>query len=59
MYARGGPRPDPGTLTQLFFDAVERYRLPNALQYRAEGGYRPISHDTVLQRVRRIAFGLS
>ena len=24
MYARGGPRPEPGTLNQLFFEAVEK-----------------------------------
>jgi long-chain acyl-CoA synthetase len=58
-YARGGERPAPGTLTALFFDAVEKYRMPNALQVRVGQSYTPISHDTILQRVRRVALGLA
>ena len=58
MYARGGPRPPAGTLCQLFFDAVERYRKPDALMVRVNGRYQPISHATVLERVRRVSLGL-
>jgi len=57
-YARGGPRPPPGTICKLFFDAVER-RRPNAMQVRVGGAYQPISHDRILEWVRRIALGLS
>jgi long-chain acyl-CoA synthetase len=57
--ARGAdPRPVPGTLTQLFFDAVERFDKPNALQYKQGGNYQPISHREVLRRVRQLGLGL-
>jgi len=56
--ARGGPRPTAGTLTQLFFDAVERYDKPDALQVKIDGRYVPISHRTLAERVRRTALGL-
>ena len=56
--ARGGPRPTPGTLTQLFFDSVERYDRPDALQVKVNGQYTPISHRTLAERVRRVALGL-
>ena len=59
MEARGGTRPAPGTLNQLFFEAAERFKKPDALQYKKDGSYRPISHAEVLERVRRLARGLS
>jgi len=59
MEARGGPRPAPGTLNQLFFEAADRYKKPDALQYKKDGAYRSISHAEVLDRVRRVARGLS
>jgi long-chain acyl-CoA synthetase len=59
MMTTGGPRiGGPGTLNQLFFDAVERYNKPNALQVKRNGRYEPISHSTLLERVRRVALGL-
>src|SRR5918911_4512789 len=59
MIASGGPRPGPpGTLNQLFFDAVERFDKPDALQAKAGGAYQPISHRTLAERVRRVALGL-
>jgi long-chain acyl-CoA synthetase len=59
MHASGGPRPNPpGTLTKLFFDAVERYDKPDALMVKVGGAYRPISHRTLAERVRRAALGL-
>ena len=55
MEAKGGPRPAPGTLNQLFFDAVSKYNRPDALQVKVGGTYRPISHVEVADRVRRAA----
>src|SRR5712691_6122038 len=59
MEARGGPRPAPGTLNQLFFEAVSKYNRPDALQAKTGGVYRPISHTEVADRVRHAARGLS
>jgi len=59
MESRGGPRPAPGTLTQLFFDAIGKFNRPDALQVKIGGTYRPISHSDVLTRVRRAARGMS
>jgi long-chain acyl-CoA synthetase len=59
MIASGDPRNSvPGTLTQLFFEACEQYDKPDALQVKIDGAYRPISHRTLLERVRRAAVGL-
>ena len=59
MVTTGGPRNSaPGTLNQLFFAAIEKYRRPDALQVKRDGRYQPISHDTLLERVRRVALGL-
>jgi long-chain acyl-CoA synthetase len=58
MIASGGPRPQPGTLTQIFFTAVEQYDLPHAYQAKKDGKYQPISHQEVLRRVRHVALGL-
>jgi len=58
MEARGGPRPAPGTLNKLFFDAISSYNRPDALQVKSGGAYKPISHAEVAVRVRRAAHGL-
>jgi len=59
MQASGGPRPGvPGTLNKLFFDAVERFNKPDALQVKVNGAFQPISHQTLAQRVQRTALGL-
>ncbi len=59
MISTGGPRISlPGTLTRLFFDAVERHDKPDALQYKVEGSYRPISSRALADRVFRAAAGL-
>jgi long-chain acyl-CoA synthetase len=59
MIASGGPRNSvAGTLNQLFFQACEQYDKPDALQVKIDGAYRPISHRTLLERVRRTALGL-
>ena len=55
----GGPRNSaPGTLNQLFFAAIEKYRRPDTLQVKRDGRYHPISGDTLVERVRRVALGL-
>ncbi len=59
MQANGGPRPAPGTLNQLFFDAVSKFNRPDALQVKIGGAYRPISHREVADRVRHAARSLS
>ncbi len=59
MEARGGPPPAPGTLNELFFDAVSKFNRPDALQAKIGGVYRPISHTEVANRVRHAARGLS
>jgi long-chain acyl-CoA synthetase len=59
MEARGGPRPKPGTLNQLFFEAVSKFNRPDALQVKVSGAYKPISHKEVAERVRHAARGLS
>jgi len=58
MDARGGPRPVPGTLNELFFRAVEKFDKPDALLAKVAGRFEPISHRTLLERVRRTALGL-
>ena len=59
MITSGGPRNSkPGTLNQLFFSAVERYNKPDALQVKVAGVFQPISHRTLVERVRRAAMGL-
>jgi long-chain acyl-CoA synthetase len=58
MQASGGPRPAPGTLTRLFFDAAERFNKPDALQYKSDGRWISISHTEALERVRRVSLGM-
>ncbi|NUP71982.1 MAG: long-chain fatty acid--CoA ligase [Gemmatimonadaceae bacterium] len=60
MISSGGPRnTPPGTLTQLFFDAVERHDKPDALQHKVNGVYKPISSRALAERVRRAGLGLT
>jgi long-chain acyl-CoA synthetase len=60
MISSGGPRnAPPGTLTRLFFDAVERFDKPDALQHKENGVYKPISSRALAERVRRAALGLA
>ena len=59
MYVSGGPRnSSPGTLNKLFFDAIEKFNKPDALQYKKDGTYVPISSREVADRVRQVALGL-
>ena len=59
MITNGGPRNSkPGTLNQLFFNAVQKYDKPDALLVKVSGAFQPISHRTLAERVRRTALGL-
>ena len=60
MQSSGGPRnSQPGTLPQLFFDAVTRHDKADALQYKVNGVYQPISSRLLAERVRFAALGLA
>ncbi len=54
----GGPPPRPGTLTALFFDAVEKFDKPDALLVKRGGTYEALSHREIETRVRHAALGL-
>jgi len=58
-YASGGPRPPLGTINALFFDAVERFDRDDALSTKVRGVWEPMSHRTIMERVRRTALGLA
>ncbi|MCU0627067.1 MAG: long-chain fatty acid--CoA ligase [Gemmatimonadaceae bacterium] len=57
-HGSGGPRPVPGTLTQLFFDAIARHDKPNALGWKSDGRWHSMSHRDLVPMVRRAALGL-
>ena len=60
MQLSGGPRNStPGTIPQLFFSAVERHDKPDALQYKMNGAYQPVSSRALADRVRHVALGLA
>jgi long-chain acyl-CoA synthetase len=55
----GGPRNSkPGTLNQLFFDAIAKHNKPDALQAKRGGTYQPISSKSLADQVRQVALGL-
>ena len=58
LRASGGPRPAPGTINRLFFEAIERFDHPDALSAKVRGVWEPMSHRVLLERVRRTALGL-
>ena len=48
-----------GTLTRLFFDALERHRsLPAAYRYKVGGRWVALTHADVEERVRAVSLGL-
>ena len=59
VLANGGPRPATGTLTELFFRAIDRFDKPDALQVKIGGRFEPISHRTIVERVRHLSFALA
>ena len=58
LCSSGGPRPAPGTINRLFFEAIERFDHPDALSAKVRGVWEPMSHRVLLERVRRTALGL-
>ncbi len=49
----------PGTLTQLFFEGIDRFASkPAALRYKADGRWHDISHAELLRRVTLFALAL-
>jgi len=46
-----------GTLTQLFFESIDRFGDKPAFQTILEGGFHPISYEEVLTRVREVSGG--
>jgi long-chain acyl-CoA synthetase len=59
MIAQGGPRPAPGTLNRLFFDAMASFDRPNAMNARvAAGRWQAISHRETERRVTHLSLGL-
>ena len=48
----------PGTLTQLFFHAIDDINKADALREKVDGRWRSISHAQVLEQVRRATLGL-
>ena len=55
---RGPPRPTPGTLTQLFFDAIAKFTKGAALRFKRDGVWHDIAHTELLHRVRRTSLAL-
>jgi long-chain acyl-CoA synthetase len=55
---RGEDSISPITLNQLFYDAAERHDRPNALKVKVGGRYQPVSHRTLVERVRHVGLGL-
>jgi len=45
-------------LNQLLFEAIEKYNKPDAMQVRVGEQYTPVSHATLLDRIRRVSHGL-
>jgi len=55
----GGPRNSrPGNLNALFFEAMEKFDKPDALQVKRGGTYQPISSRELADGVRQVALGL-
>lgn len=48
----------PSTLVEMFLQAAEKYNKPNALNYKRDGEWRPISSRETVERARSIALGL-
>ncbi len=50
--------PDPTTLPELFRRAAAEFDIPDALNYKADGEWRPISSREFLARSENVALGL-
>ncbi len=49
---------EPATLPDLFLRAAAEFDLPDALNYRQDGEWRPISSSEIIERATNIALGL-
>ncbi len=49
---------EPATLVEMFERAARRHNRPDALNYKRDGAWRPISSDQLIERARMIALGL-
>ena len=58
--SRGEPLLDsePTTLPELFHHAVKKHDLPDALNYKRGGEWKPISSGEMIERIENIACGL-
>ncbi|MEO6392051.1 MAG: AMP-binding protein, partial [Pyrinomonadaceae bacterium] len=57
-HARPQDKLTPSTLVEMFSQAAEKYKKPNALNYKRDGEWRPISSRETVERARSIALGL-
>ncbi len=48
----------PGTLTELFFEGLDKFQRDDAYQVKRDGKYHPVSHAEVRERVTLLALGL-
>ncbi len=48
----------PGNIAELFFHAVDTFRKPDALKYKAGEGWQDISHQKVYEDVKCLSAGL-
>ena len=48
----------PKTLAELFRQAIEKYNRKDALNFKKDGEWKPISADEMLTRIENIALGL-
>ncbi len=51
-------RPDPATLPELFLRSLTEFGLPNALNYKENGVWKPISTALFVERSENVALGL-
>ncbi len=49
---------EPKTLAELFLQAASKHNRPDALNYKKDGEWQPISSDEMIERVENIALGL-
>ena len=48
----------PGTLADIFLHAAAKFDLPDALNFKENGKWKPISSTTIVSRSENIALGL-
>lgn len=49
---------EPTTLTEMFLQSAEKFDKPNALNYKQDGTWHPISSREIVERARNIGLGL-